>query len=110
MVGKLTHALPVLVVAHQSVFVGGRSIHENFMLVQQTIKTQHQKKVKSIMVKLDVGKAFDSVVCPLIFVFLRACGFGPKWLAWLATLLSLASTRVCINNNADEQFFHAQGL
>lgn len=56
-VAKLTTKLPAnrlgprlheLVAANQSAFVRGRSIHDNFMLVQQSIRSLHNKRVASL--------------------------------------------------------------
>jgi hypothetical protein len=50
-----------LVAANQSAFIRGRSIHDNFMLVQQSIKFLHKRRISSLLLKLDISKAFDSV-------------------------------------------------
>jgi len=58
---RLAPLLPSLVFANQSAFVRGRRIHDNFMLVQQMVKSLHKKKEAHILLKLDISKAFDSV-------------------------------------------------
>ena len=50
-----------LVATNQSAFTRDRCIHNNFMLVQQTIKVLHHQKISSLFLKLDISKAFDSV-------------------------------------------------
>jgi hypothetical protein len=58
------HLAPLLnnlVATNQSAFIKGRRIHDNFMLVQQTIKVLHHPKISSLFLKLDISKAFDSV-------------------------------------------------
>jgi hypothetical protein len=45
----------------QSAFIKGRFIQNNFMLVQQTTRFVHQKRLSRILLKLDISKAFDSV-------------------------------------------------
>lgn len=50
---RLAPLLKELVATNQSAFVQGRCIHDNYMLVQQTIKLLHRKKVPSIFLKLD---------------------------------------------------------
>jgi hypothetical protein len=60
---RLGPYLQELVASNQSAFVRGRSIHgsihDNFMLVQQSIKSLHKKRVSSLFLKLDISKAFD---------------------------------------------------
>jgi hypothetical protein len=41
--------------------VRGRSIHDNFMLVQQSIKSLHKRKIAGLFLKLDISRAFNSV-------------------------------------------------
>jgi len=58
---RLAPLLDSLVSSNQSAFVRGRCIHDNFILVQQTVKVLHRQKVPSLFLKLDISKAFDSV-------------------------------------------------
>jgi hypothetical protein len=50
-----------MVFTNQSAFVRGRNIHENFLFVQQMVKSLHRKKEAHILLKLYIAKAFDSV-------------------------------------------------
>jgi hypothetical protein len=59
MANRLAPLLPTLVSASQSDFVRGRNIHDNFILVQQMVKSLHKKKEAHILLKLDIYKAFD---------------------------------------------------
>jgi hypothetical protein len=48
MAKRLVPLLNSLVVTNQSAFVHGRCIHDNYILVQQTIKFLHWQKVMSL--------------------------------------------------------------
>ena len=76
---RLAPMLKELVATNQSAFVKGRCIHDNYMLVQQTIKMLHRKKVPSIFLKLDISKAFNSVSWPFLMEVLQHLGFGNPW-------------------------------
>lgn len=80
------------------------------MLVQRSIKALHRRNVPSIMLKLDIAKAFDSVDWAFMIKLLRHRGFGQKWTECLVLLLSSSSARVLINGAAGERFWHAYGL
>jgi hypothetical protein len=99
-----------LVHANQSAFIKGRCIEDNFVLVQQATRTLHQWKVPTLLLKLDVAKAFDNVSWAFLLSVLRQRGFGPRWIRWVLLLLSSSSTRVLINGRAGEAFLHDRGL
>src|SRR4051812_9614619 len=73
---RLAAELPGLVGNHQSAFVRGRSIHDNFMLVQGTTRKLHALKEPTVMLKLDITKAFDSVQWPFIVEVMQHMGFS----------------------------------
>jgi len=58
---RLAPFLSVLVSRVQSAFIKKRSIHDNFLYTQNLIKELHRAKIPSLVLKLDIAKAFDSV-------------------------------------------------
>jgi hypothetical protein len=74
---RLGPRLHELVAANQSAFLRGRSIHDNFMLVQQSIKSLLKRKVVGLFLKLDISRAFNSVSWAFIIEILTHLGFGP---------------------------------
>jgi hypothetical protein len=73
---RLAIRLLELVSPNQSAFVKGISIHDNFILVQQTAKAIHKQKLSRVL-KLDICKAFDSVSWHFLLEVLWHLGFGP---------------------------------
>lgn len=63
---RLAEDLPKLVGNHQSAFVRGRLLHDNFMFVRGMARKLHALKEPTIMLKLDISKAFDSVQWPFL--------------------------------------------
>jgi len=107
---RLASMLKELVATNQSAFVQGRCIHDNYMLVQQTIKLLHKKKVPSIFLKLDISKAFDSVSWSFLLEILQHLGFGTAWCNLVSRLLTTASTRILVNGEPGEVIRHQHGL
>ena len=95
---------------NQSAFTRGRCIHDNFMLVQQTIKVLHRRKISSLFLKLDISKAFDSVDWAFLLEILSHLGFGTVWRNLIANLLQTASTQVILNGEPGAFISHQQGL
>lgn len=73
---RLVEDLPHLVGKHQSAFVKGRYLHDNFMLVQGTARRLHALKDPTVLLKLDISKAFDSVQWPFLLEVMQNMGFG----------------------------------
>lgn len=107
---RLADELPELVGIHQSAFVHGRSIHDNFMMVQGMARRLHALKVPTVMLKLDISKAFDSVQWPFLVEVISAMGFTTKWIGWMCGLLATSSTRVLINGLPGAPIFSRTGL
>jgi hypothetical protein len=60
-------------------FIKGRFIQDNFKPVQASAKLLHAKKRPSILLKIDIARAFDSVAGPFLIDILRHLGFPSKW-------------------------------
>jgi hypothetical protein len=102
--------MPELVDANQTAFIRGRFIQDNFVLVQESAKRLFSRGQSSLLLKVDIAKAFDSISWPFLLSVLRQRGFGPRWLSWVTLLLRSARMRVLINGAAGSVFHHGRGL
>uniref|UniRef100_A0A453IMH0 Reverse transcriptase domain-containing protein n=1 Tax=Aegilops tauschii subsp. strangulata TaxID=200361 RepID=A0A453IMH0_AEGTS len=107
---RLAPILPTLVSNCQSAFTQKRSIHDNFMHVQNLIKDLHRRNIPGLFLKLDISKAFDSVNWVFLLEVLQRLGFGQRWRDWICLSLSTSSSRVLLNGNPGMNFWHAKGL
>lgn len=80
------------------------------MLVQQIARQLHNSKAPRVLLKLDIARAFDSVLWPFLLEILQHLEFGLRWLAWVSILLATSSTRVLINGTPGPPVDHARGL
>ena len=110
MANRLAPLLDSMVTSNQSAFIRGRCLHDNFMLVQQTIKVLHRRKIASLFLKLDISKAFDSVAWSFLLDILAHLGFGASWCSLISDLLKSASTQVILNGEPGEFIYHQRGL
>jgi hypothetical protein len=110
MTNRLTPFLDSLVATTQSAFIKGRYIHDNFILVQQTIKLLHNWKVSSLFLKLDISKAFDFVPWSFLMEILDHLGFVPTWKNLITCLLRMTSTKILVNGQPSEEIRHKRGL
>jgi retron-type reverse transcriptase len=94
----------------QSSFIKKRSIHDNFMYVKNLAKRLHKSKIPSLLFKLDIRKAFDSVRWDYILELLKRHGFPPKFRNWITALFCTASSRILLNGVPGMPIFHGKGL
>lgn len=107
---RLAAELERLVDVNQSAFIQKRSIHDNFKFVELAAKTLHRKKKPTLLVKLDISKAFDIVEWPFLLRALQGFGFGTRWRDWISMLVSTASTEVMLNGEPGRPINNARGL
>ncbi|KAM0922185.1 hypothetical protein ACQ4PT_006401 [Festuca glaucescens] len=58
---RLAPRMPDLVDGNQTAFIHGRCIHDNFLLVKESARLLHCKRIPSLLLKIDIAKAFDSI-------------------------------------------------
>ena len=76
MASRLKHIMPNLILENQGGFVKGRKIWDNIILVQEAIHSSLKNNDKGMVVKLDLGNAFDRVSHSFLFQVMRIFGFA----------------------------------
>lgn len=94
----------------QSAFIKRRSIHDNFMYVQNFARRLHKCKTPALLFKPDIKQAFDLVKWGYYFEILQQLGFPPKFRAWIAALLSSSSSRIMLNGLPGPPVKHGRGF
>jgi hypothetical protein len=103
---RLAPLLDSLVSKCQIAFIKKRSIHDNFLYVQNLVWTMHKQKMPTIFLKLDIHKAFDTVSWPYMLEVLQALVFGPRWCEWVSILFRTSSSKVLLNGQQGPTFSH----
>ena len=80
------------------------------MYVQSLTKCLRQKKFPSLLLKIDISKAFDTVAWEFLLQQLQHRGFGAKWRGWIAALLLTTTTRILVNHELSDPISHHRGL
>ncbi|KAF8674304.1 hypothetical protein HU200_048128 [Digitaria exilis] len=107
---RLAPSLHGLVDINQSAFIKSRSIHDNFKLVELATKALHKAKKASLLLKLDISKAFDTVDWSFLLHVLEAMGFGTRWRNWISALISTSSTCIILNGEPGRRITNMRGL
>jgi hypothetical protein len=61
MARRLSPKMNEIISRSQSAFIKSRTIHDNFMYVRNMARKLHRTKTPSLLIKLDIAKALDSV-------------------------------------------------
>jgi hypothetical protein len=107
---RLSPHMDVLVSHAQSAFIKTRSIHDNFMYVRNLARRLHVRKTPTLLFKLDIRKAFDSVKWEYILDLLQRRGFPSTFRNWIAALFCTSSSRILLNGIAGNPIAHGSGL
>jgi retron-type reverse transcriptase len=94
----------------QSAFIKKRSIHDNFLYVKNLATRYHRNKTPTLLFKLDIRKAFDSVRWGYLVDLLEKRGFPVRFRNWIVALLVTASSRVLLNGVPGLPIKHGRGL
>jgi hypothetical protein len=104
---RLALMLDSLVHHSQTAFVKGRCIQDNFRFVQSSARLLHARRRPSLLLKIDISRAFHSVSWPFLLEILRRSNFDTIWCDWISTLISMASTRILMNSDYGTWICHA---
>lgn len=115
MASRLAPFMNGLISNSQSAFIKSRSIHDNFMFVRGFVRRLHRNKTPSLLLKLDIMKAFDSIHWDYILDFyildlLQRRGFPPRFRNWITAIWASSSLRVLINGIPGEPIKLGRGL
>jgi hypothetical protein len=110
LVNKHAPRLSELVHVSQNAFIEGRFIHDSFKLIQASTKQLHARKVPSLLLKVDIARAFDLVSWPFLLQIMQVVDFSSGWRDWVSALLSSASIKVMLNDMPEERGCHARSL
>jgi mannosylglycoprotein endo-beta-mannosidase len=103
---RLALLIDGLVSNSQSAFIK-KCNHNNFLYLA---KRFHKSKTLTLLFKLNIRKAFDSIRWEFIMGLLQRRGYPSRFLNWITTLLTRSSSRVLLNGIAGNPILHGRGL
>ena len=110
MASRLKPLMPRLIAPEQSSFVEGRQILDGIILTQEMIHSLKQIKSPSMLIKVDVVKAYDKVSWIFLKAMLKAFGFQHDWVRWICNLVSSAFFSIIFNGAPTSTFHTSRGL
>uniref|UniRef100_A0A453PLX9 Reverse transcriptase domain-containing protein n=1 Tax=Aegilops tauschii subsp. strangulata TaxID=200361 RepID=A0A453PLX9_AEGTS len=81
----------------QSAFLAKKSTHDSFLYVQNAVRSLHRTKTPTLLIKLEIAKAFDNVSWEYLLELLQALGFLARWRDWITMLLASLTSSFLLN-------------
>eukprot|EP00253_Pinus_taeda_P009857 PITA_09857 len=101
---RLKLLLPLIISPEQSGYVDG------IILTHEIIHSLKISRNPSMLLKLDLSKAFDSLSWVYIEKVLMAFGFAAPWVRWIMSLISSSFFSVLINGIPSSTFHPTRGI
>ncbi|XP_059663437.1 uncharacterized protein LOC132309102 [Cornus florida] len=108
---RLSSVLPNIIGPEQVAFIKGRKLHDNILLVSDLIKGFGKKHGDlTIVLKVDLQKAFDSVDWDFLQRVLRWHGFSDKWIKWISVCTTSPKFSILCNGVPAGYFSASRGI
>ncbi|CAL1355157.1 unnamed protein product [Linum trigynum] len=107
---RLGQVLPAVVSVSQHASVRGRQISEAGLIANELVDSRRRSKKPSLLIKLDIEKAFDNVSWSCLFTVLARLGFKEKWRQWILGAVCSPTISVLINGESKGFFTAHKGL
>ncbi len=101
---RLQDLLPSVIRPNQTGFVEGRNILDNTFLAQEAQAWAEESNQDLILLLLDFEKAFDKIEWSFLFKALTKLGFCPKWVSWVSSFYTSASSTIKLNGVVGSAF------
>jgi hypothetical protein len=92
------------------VFWRARQIHEAIGVAQEGLHSMKKRKLKGVVVKIDLSKAYDRVNWLYIQMLLIHLGFGVAFTNWVMGCLTTVSFSILINGSTSSFFKEDRGV
>eukprot|EP00253_Pinus_taeda_P025694 PITA_25694 len=107
---RLKPLLPLLISPEQSGYVEGRQILDGIILSHEIIHSLKYSKQASMILKLDLSKAFDKLSWTYIQKMLIAFGVSHMWTRWIMSLITSSFFSILVNGIPSRPFSPSRGI
>lgn len=91
-------------------FLEGRQIHETIGVEGEGIHSLKTTKLKGVVIKIDLSKAYDHVIWIYIKLILTHVGFFLDFINWVTSCIQSVSFEVVINDTSSPLLYVQHGI
>jgi hypothetical protein len=91
-------------------FLEGRQIHKAIGVAQEALHNIKSRKLKSVVLKINLSKDYDRVSWLYLRLLLKHLGFPVPFIRWIMCSITTVSFSVLINGSASPFFRYERGL
>lgn len=107
---RLTKLLPKIISLEQGGFVPQRETSEGAIVAHEVLHSISTQKYPTMILKLDMMKAYDRVEWNVLKFVLSRLGFSLAWIKWIMSCISSARFSVLVNGSPFGFFHSSRGL
>lgn len=94
----------------QTGFIKNRCISDNFVYATEFLSSRHKCRTRTVVLKLDFRKAFESIKWESLHAILEVRGFDDRWHSWISSLFVTWKTTIMLNEVPGRWVNCKQGL
>ena len=95
--------------SHQA-FIQGRQILDDVLIASKALDSRLKDNTSSLLLKMDIEKAFDHVNWDFLMDVMSKMGFGHRWINWIKWCCSTATFSILINGSPLGFFRSSRGF
>lgn len=88
----------------------GRSIDEGIIIVHETINMAKKDRIPSMIIKIDILRAYDLVDRHFLLKVLNKFNFVEKWIEWVGSCILNPKFLVLVNGKVQGFFNSTRGI
>ena len=102
--------MPEIIQEEQTCGVKGRNIHDNLMILRDTVDYVNNENIQTAMLSIDQEKAFDRIEWNYLYSVMEKMGIPVELIKWIKIMYSNPVSAIIVNNFITEPFSVTRGI